>query len=76
MNSNPLVLKEPAATAGVQNLADGSVAIYANSWVETANWASVKASHLENIKNRFEQEGVALPVSLLNVNLNNTKAAG
>lgn len=74
MNSHSLVLKEPAATAGVQDLVDGGITLFANAWVITSNWASVRADLLENIKNRFEQEGITLPVPAYDINLTKPEA--
>lgn len=75
MNAHALVLEQPEPTAGVQNLTDTGVVLFANSWVETANWSAARAAHLENIKTRFEQEGIILPVSQIDVNLRNKEAA-
>ena len=55
------ILAEPACTIAVAELADSSVNFVLRPWVATADYWAVKFDLTENIKKRFDQEGVSIP---------------
>ena len=71
MTSHPNVIADPAPRAGVQELNDSSVRLFAQSWVETPNWTPTRAELLETIKIRFGEEGINIPNQQLDVYLRN-----
>jgi small conductance mechanosensitive channel len=67
MTAHEKVLKDPAPAAGVLELADSSVNLFARSWVETADWWGTKADLLENIKNNLTAAGIEIPFPQMDV---------
>lgn len=65
------VLKDPAVTIAVLELADSSVNLVFRPWVDTANFWPVKFDLTEQIKLRFDQEGIGIPFPQMDVHLQN-----
>jgi small conductance mechanosensitive channel len=63
------VLKDPAPTIGVLELADSSVNFVCRPWVKTADYWSVYFDITETVKNRFDAEGVSIPFPQRDVHL-------
>lgn len=63
------VLKDPAPTIGVLALADSSVNFAVRPWVKTADYWDVFFSTQENIKKRFDAEGICIPFPQRDVHL-------
>jgi small conductance mechanosensitive channel len=61
LNSHPLVLKEPAATIRMHELADSSVNIICRPWVKTADYWAVHWDVLESVKREFDAQGISIP---------------
>lgn len=55
------VLKDPAPTIGVLQLADSSVNFAVRPWVKTADYWDVLFATQESIKKRFDAEGITIP---------------
>jgi small conductance mechanosensitive channel len=63
------ILKDPAPTIGVLELADSSVNFAVRPWVKTADYWNVFFSLQENIKKRFDAEGICIPFPQKDVHL-------
>ena len=61
LNSNPLVLKDPAAFVGVLELADSSVNFAVRAWCKVENYWDVYFNSLENAKYALEADGITIP---------------
>lgn len=61
VNANEKVLKDPAVTIAVSELADSSVNFVVRPWVNTPDYWDVKFELTETIKNRFDEEGISIP---------------
>ncbi|UCG74153.1 MAG: mechanosensitive ion channel [Chromatiales bacterium] len=55
------VLQDPAPTIAVSELADSSVNFVVRPWVNAADYWGVYFDLTEQIKKRFDQEGIAIP---------------
>ncbi|MDY0189913.1 MAG: mechanosensitive ion channel [Desulfuromonas sp.] len=56
-----LLLKEPAATVAVAELADSSVNLVVRPWVKTQDYWAGRFQLVENIKLGFDREGISIP---------------
>jgi small conductance mechanosensitive channel len=63
------VLKDPAVTVAVVELADSSVNFVVRPWVKTADYWGVYFDITEAIKKRFDAEGVSIPFPQQDVHL-------
>jgi len=63
------ILKEPAVTIAVSELADSSVNFVVRPWVNTADYWGVKFDLTEAIKKRFDKEDIAIPFPQQDVHL-------
>lgn len=63
------VLKDPAPTIGVVELADSSVNLVVRPWVRTADYWNVYFDTIENIKKRFDSEGISIPFPQRDIHL-------
>ena len=55
------ILKDPAPTVAVTELADSSVNFVVRPWVATADFWAVKFDFTEAVKLRFDAEGISIP---------------
>lgn len=55
------VLRDPAPLIGVQSLDDNTVTIYARPFVEFKDYWTIQPDLREQIKRRFEVEGITMP---------------
>jgi len=69
VNANEKVLKDPAVTVAVSELADSSVNFVVRPWVNTPDYWDVKFDLTETIKNRFDEEGISIPYPQTDVHL-------
>jgi len=67
VNSNPLALKDPAMSVALDNLVAPMADISINIWCERANYGSLKHQILMSIVERFDKEGIVLPMPALHV---------
>jgi small conductance mechanosensitive channel len=61
LKADERVLKDPAPTIGVLELADSSVNLAVRPWVNTGDYWAVHFGLLETIKTRFDTEGISIP---------------
>ena len=69
VNENEKVLKEPAVTVAVSELADSSVNFVVRPWVNTPDYWDVKFNLTQTIKERFDEEGISIPYPQTDVHL-------
>ena len=67
------ILKDPAPTIGVSELADSSVNFVVRPWVNGADYWNVYFNTMESIKKQFNAEGITIPFPQQDVHLYNYK---
>jgi small conductance mechanosensitive channel len=70
------ILRDPAPTIGVLALADSSVDFVVRPWVKTSEYWPVFFSLQEQIKKRFDAEGITIPFPQQDVHLHASDLAG
>ncbi len=65
------VLKDPAPTIAVVELADSSVNFVVRPWVRTADYWGAYFGLTEAVKKRFDQEGISIPYPQQDVYMHN-----
>ena len=68
------ILKDPAVTIAVSELADSSVNFVLRPWVNTADYWGVYFDRTEAIKKRFDEVGISIPFPQQDVYLHNVAA--
>ena len=63
------ILAEPAPTVAVSELADSSVNFVVRPWVNAADFWAVKFDFTEQVKLRFDKEGISIPFPQMDVHL-------
>ena len=63
INSNPKVLKDKGFGISVTDLAADSVKLGVNVWAKSSDYGSLKAELLEEIKTKFDEDGITIPYS-------------
>lgn len=71
VDSDPLILKEPAPVIVVGELADNSVNIFTRPWVKTQNFFDVRFRLIESVKKKFDEEKITIPFPQRDVHLYN-----
>jgi len=66
---DPRILKDPATTVAVAELADSSVNLVFRPWVKTSDYWAVRFDLTEQIKKVFDQEGISIPYPQQDVHL-------
>lgn len=61
LQANEAVLREPAPLVGVSGHGSSSIDILVRFWSLRENWLTVQHSLYEEIKNRFDSEGITIP---------------
>jgi len=74
--NHPKVLKSPAPTVQVRGLGASSVDFAVWPWAKTAEWGDVQSELLEQIKLRFDAEGIAIPYPQMDLHLRDTGGDG
>lgn len=69
LNSDERILKDPAPTIGVLELADSSVNLAVRPWVKTADYWPVNFDLNETIKLRFDEASINIPYPQQDVHL-------
>lgn len=72
VDADERILKEPAVTIAVSELADSSVNFVVRPWVLTEDFWAVKFALTEAIKLRFDQEGITIPFPQMDVYVHKT----
>ena len=67
MESDSRVLKDPAPTVALGELADSSVNFVVRPWVQGADYWDVKFDLTEKIKLSFDQNGVSIPFPQMDI---------
>lgn len=71
LSKDDRILKEPKPRIAVSELADSSVNFIVRPWVKNSDYIDVYYSLLEEIKKRFDQEGIAIPYPQTDVHIHN-----
>ncbi len=71
--SDDRILKDPAPTIGVSELADSSVNFVVRPWVKSADYWTVLFDTNKSIKEKFDAEGISIPFPQQDVHLINEK---
>ncbi|MGN1089708.1 MAG: mechanosensitive ion channel family protein [Huintestinicola sp.] len=69
LEKHPLVLSDEEAFARVSSLSDSSVDITVRAWVKTADYWTVYFDLIEQVKTAFDENGIEIPYSKLDVNV-------
>ncbi len=69
LSKDERILKDPAPTIGVLELADSSVNFAVRPWVKTPDYWNVFFATQESIKKRFDAEGISIPFPQRDVHL-------
>jgi small conductance mechanosensitive channel len=69
LSENSLILKDPAPTVAVSELADNSVNFVVRPWGKTADYWTIWFETHKNIKLRFDKEGISFPFPQRDVHL-------
>ena len=72
MAADERILKDPAWTIAVSELADSSVNFAVRPWVKTADYWGVYFDLTEAVKKRFDQTGISFPFPQQDVHIYNT----
>jgi small conductance mechanosensitive channel len=67
------ILDDPAPTIAVKEMADSSVNFVVRPWVKTADYWDVFFATQENIKKRFDAEGITIPFPQRDVHVHNAE---
>ena len=67
------ILKDPAPTVAVAELADSSVNFVVRPWVASADFWAVKFDFTEAVKLRFDAEGIVIPYPQMDVHVHKTE---
>lgn len=68
------ILQDPAPVVAVSELADSSVNFVVRPWVATADFWAVKWAFTEQVKLRFDAEGIVIPFPQMDVHLHKEDA--
>ena len=71
LSKNDRILSEPKPRIAVSELADSSVNFIVRPWVKNSDYIDVYYSLLEEIKKRFDQEGISIPYPQSDVHIHN-----
>ena len=63
------ILKEPAPSIAVGELADSSVNLNVRPWVRSEDYGGVRADLLENVKLAFDDNGISIPYPQTDIHL-------
>ena len=71
LSKDDRILNEPKPRIAVSELADSSVNFIVRPWVKNSDYIDVYYSLLEEIKKRFDQDGIAIPYPQTDVPIHN-----
>lgn len=72
LNSNPKILKDPAADVSVKNLTDSSIQIAVRPWAKNEDFWGVYSDTLENCKLAFDAAGIIIQPFVKEAQKNNS----
>jgi len=70
------ILPEPEPFIGIMELADSSVNFAVRPWVNAADWWPTRCALQEEIKKRFDKEGISIPFPQQDVWMHQIESAG
>ncbi|MAS41359.1 MAG: mechanosensitive ion channel protein [Porticoccaceae bacterium] len=76
LDADDRVLADPAPFVAVSALADSSVNFVVRPWAKSADYWALYCDLTENIKKRFDAEGITIPYPQRDVHLHQAGAAG
>ncbi|MCH1530276.1 MAG: mechanosensitive ion channel [Gammaproteobacteria bacterium] len=71
LSKDERILKEPKPRIALSELADSSVNFIVRPWVKNSEYLDVLYSLLEEIKKRFDKEGISIPYPQSDVHIHN-----
>jgi len=74
VNADERILKDPAVTIAVSELADSSVNFVLRPWVNTADYWAVYFDLTERVKKRFDEVGISIPFPQRDIHVHNVPA--
>ncbi len=74
LNSDERILKDPAPSISLAELADSSVNFNVRPWVKSEDYWAVRSDLLEKIKVTFDEKGINIPYPQLDVHLDQKAA--
>ena len=74
VDADERILKDPAVTIAVSELADSSVNFVLRPWVKTADYWAVYFDLTERVKKRFDEVGISIPFPQRDVHIHNAAA--
>lgn len=74
LESHPLVLQDPAPAVVMGALADSSVNFNVRPWAKTADYWTVFSEVQEEVKRRFDAEGIGIPFPQMDVHVHQVAA--
>lgn len=75
LENNDKVLKDPAYTVGLNDLADSSINFVVRPWVNSADFLATRFALLETIKLTFDEQGIGIPYPQMDVHVKEIPAA-
>ncbi|MBL4783652.1 MAG: mechanosensitive ion channel [Porticoccaceae bacterium] len=72
LSADERILKDPAATIVILELADSSVNIAVRPWVKSSDSWSVRCDIIERVKLTFDKEGISFPYPQQDVHIQST----
>lgn len=76
LDSHPLILKDPAYTIGLLELADSSVNFAVRPWVKTEDFWAVKFELNKTIKEALDNAGIGIPFPQMDIHLHQQSKKG
>jgi small conductance mechanosensitive channel len=76
MDKDERILKDPAPTIGLAELADSSVNFVCRPWVASGDYWGVRFDLNERIKKRFDAEGISIPYPQQDVHIVDYRKSG
>ncbi len=75
VKAHPLVLEDPAPVVRMHELADSSVNFICRPWTKTSDYWAVYWDLTQQVKRRFDEEGISIPFPQRDVHVYNHAAA-
>ncbi|MCH1925169.1 mechanosensitive ion channel [Shewanella sp. C32] len=69
LENNEKVLKDPAYTVGLNDLADSSINFVVRPWVNSADFLATRFALLETIKLTFDEHGIGIPYPQMDIHV-------
>ncbi|GAX86716.1 small conductance mechanosensitive channel [Lebetimonas natsushimae] len=74
LNNHPKILKEPAPTVALAELADSSINFNVRPWVKSEDYWNVRSELLEKIKETFDKKNINIPYPQMDVHVDQKAA--